>query len=1089
MTEERRLVTVIFADAVGSTGLGERLDPEDVRSLMSRYFAIARDVVEIREGTVEKFIGDAVMAVFGLPRAHGDDAARALDAAIELRDRVRADPQLGERLPIRIGVNTGEVVAGPAGPGDGNGRDRAGDTLITGDAVNVAARLEQGAEAWTIVCGERTVRAAGDQFVFGQLDPVDARGHTAAVGAAVLEGRAPASARVAAHTRIVGRDDDLDQLDLVARRAFRESRPYLVSILAPAGTGKSRLLEEFLDRLKVQFPDTDVATAQCLPYGQRLTYWPMRALLLDLLDLPTDTGPARIREATLAWLIRLDDQEAGADAELLSATVGAGAEDATDRTAVFNAWRRAIELAALRHPLVLVVEDLHWSSDSLLDLIETVLTPRADAPLLMVALSRPELLDRRPSWGGGRGNRVTLALEPLDEAALSTLVGDLLENPAPEIVRTVVARSDGNPFFAGELVRSIVERSGDLSDPAAVERAMAALPDTVQATVLARLDDLPFAERRVLQVGSVFGRTFRAAGLEALEPDRREELVHVLESLGWRDLVRPEGPDGLAFRHILIREVAYGTLPRAERARLHSAAGAWLESIAGDNAEALAELIGYHYREAVVLGRAAGAQLDPDLRPRAVQWLLRARESAIAAAAQLEGARHVQAAIDLAEPDELPELYELLGDTLLGGPEPLEAYRTALDLARERGRPADVELRILSAQLLLLTRWQGSVGTEPLRDVPALVDQGHALLPDVADDRIRALFLIGEAFQGWATVRTHDGAPVRVDRQVEAAREALEVARRLDDVPLQSAALDATSTFDLINDDYRRSLAIARERLELGSRLDFIERLDARTMIAWHETILGDLADSVEFATETLAALSPGQAPTFGLSSNGWLITCLHVLGRWDEAIAAATRMSRIWDDLGRPPAGYAIHGFLSALDIGRARRDETLEEQYRGAVDHILAEFTAGDRIGRLKTWVRLDLDAIVEEIIGRFHETAGRIDHLDRAIAACSDRRHRVDPALLQRLLAYVDPRGIRLIGAQARRALGLATVDPDELRAALDLFETMAAIPYAARTQIELGELIGDPPLIATGIARLEAVGDLDQLARVADRRLAR
>ena len=205
------------------------------------------------------------------------------------------------------------------------------------------------------------------------LDPVDARGHTAAVGAAILEGRAPASARVAAHTRIVGRDDDLDQLDLVARRAFRESRPYLVSILAPAGTGKSRLLEEFLARLTAPLPDADVATAQCLPYGQRLTYWPMRALLLDLLDLPDDAGPAPIREATRAWLRTSTIPRPRPMPSCCRSTVGAGAEDATDRTAVFNAWRRAIELAALRHPLVLVVEDLHWSSDSLLDLVETIL--------------------------------------------------------------------------------------------------------------------------------------------------------------------------------------------------------------------------------------------------------------------------------------------------------------------------------------------------------------------------------------------------------------------------------------------------------------------------------------------------------------------------------------------------------------------------------------------------------------------------------------------------------------------------------------------------------------------------------------------
>ncbi len=276
MAEERRLVTVLFADVVGSTALGEALDPEDVRALLGRLFAIATDAVERHGGHVEKFIGDAIVAVFGTPIAHDDDAARALSAALELRDRVRADPNLVDRVPIRLGVNGGEVIAS---------RDKDAAVLVTGDPINTAARLEQAAEPWSILVGERTVRAVVDRFQFGPPIEIEAKGKAAPIAARLLIGVSTGLKRPAA-TRIVGRDADLDQLQLVARRTFDERRPYLVSIVAPAGVGKSRLLEEFLDRLE---PAVRVAIAQCLPYGQRLTYWPMRSILLSIVGLGDDS--------------------------------------------------------------------------------------------------------------------------------------------------------------------------------------------------------------------------------------------------------------------------------------------------------------------------------------------------------------------------------------------------------------------------------------------------------------------------------------------------------------------------------------------------------------------------------------------------------------------------------------------------------------------------------------------------------------------------------------------------------------------------------------------------------------------------------
>ena len=476
MADERRIVTVLFADVTGATALGDALDPEDVRALLTRYYNIAREVVSAHGGTLEKFIGDAVMAVFGLPQAHGDDAQRAMSAAIEIRDRVRADPKLGPRLPVQIGVNTGEVVAT---------RDSAAsDFLITGDAVNVAARLQQIAEPWTILCGERTVRAARDRFTLGRPTEIDVKGKRLPIQALPLLGRA-AAAELSSFP-LIGRDDDLAQIELVARRAFTDRRPSLVSLIAPAGTGKTRLVEEFLHRLPALAPDATVAIAQCLPYGQRVTYGPLRALLLRLVGLTNEVTPETVREGIRAWLQSrgVDSPERAAD--LLAATIGAGEAEVIDRAALFAAWRTAIEVAARRSPLVVVFEDLHWSSDSLLDLVEFIVQPRGDAAVLMIALTRPELLDRRPAWGGGRRNYVAMSLEPLSDDSVAQLVRHMVGPVAPQIVQRVVARAEGNPFFAGEIVQAIRERVGSLRDGDAVEHALATLPDTIQATILAR---------------------------------------------------------------------------------------------------------------------------------------------------------------------------------------------------------------------------------------------------------------------------------------------------------------------------------------------------------------------------------------------------------------------------------------------------------------------------------------------------------------------------------------------------------------------------------------------------------------------------
>jgi class 3 adenylate cyclase len=1073
MTEERRLVTVLFADMAGPTVLGEARDPEDVRALQTRYYDIAREVVRAHGGTLEKFIGDAVMAVFGLPQAHGDDAQRAMSAALEIRDRVRADPRLARQQTVRVGVNTGEVVA--------TRDDAAGDFLITGDAVNVAARLQQTAEPWAILCGERTARAARDRFALGRAIEIEVKGKRLPVQALPLLGRAVEAPL--SRFPLVGRDDDLAQLELVARRAFTDRRPFLVSLIAPAGTGKTRLVEEFLHRLPALAPGTTVALAQCLPYGQRVTYWPLRALLIRLVGLREEAPTEAVREEIRAWLAERGVESPERTADLLAATIGAGEPEVIDRAALFAAWRTAIEVAARRSPLVLVFEDLHWSSDSLLDLVEFIVQPRGDAAVLMIALTRPELLDRRPAWGGGRRNYVAMSLEPLDHDAVAQLVRHMGGSDTTQIVERVVARAEGNPFFAGEIVQSIRERVPSLHDVGAVERALATLPDTIQATILARLDLLEPAERRVLQLGAVFGRAFRADGIAALGPDLAAETDSLLDRLVRKDLVRPAAGDSFAFRHILIREVAYQTLLRAERADLHAAAAGRLEARASGREDALAELIAYHFREAAILTSAtrAGEPEAVRVRRRAVGWLTRAADVAAAGAATAEAARHLRAAIELAATDELPELEERLGD-VSGGDAGAEAYQRALRLCRELGRPADQELRVLGRLLTRYMRFQGTVGNRPsAEDIQRLRADGRALLATARDEEAIAGFLIADGFYPFWR-----GALATAEDIAEAEASTgrgLAIADRLGDPGLRSAALDALTCCAQARGAWAQSRQFAQQRLAFEDRLDLHERLDAHTMVAWASALLGDLEQVDRATAAALALFQSGQVHWWGLHSAAWRTYALTLLGRWDEALAVAEHARKIWAEGGLIPAAYCVHGFIAALDVGRARHESPLVDRYRGVLDEILKHFAADSLFGRLRPYARGDVEALEVDVVRGFATIPRARQHLvERTLSLCADFGRAVAPEALRPIAESAAADGLRLLEAQARRALGIAARDPAELTRALALFEETRARPYAARVRCERALLTGDEPGLEAGLHALETLGDLDQLARM-------
>jgi class 3 adenylate cyclase/tetratricopeptide (TPR) repeat protein len=1067
-TEERRIVTVLFADMAGSTALGEELDPEEMRRILARYYRIARDIVAQHGGTVEKFIGDAVMAVFGLPTAHGDDPDRAVAAAIAMRQHIRDDALLSGRIAIRFGVSTGEVVAS---------RDQsAGDFLITGDATNVAARLQQAAEPWSILASDRTVRAAKN-FEFGDQIDVEARGKSAPVAAHIVVGPRKAKAQRRDRLPLIGRENDLAQLQLVARRAVNEKRPSMVSVIAPAGVGKTRLVEEFLNWLPSLAPEAVVATAQCLPYGQQLTYWPMRQVLFALTGTSEDTPPGQVRDAIFIWLKRIGVQDPDRDARLLAATIGEAGTEGVDKDLLFAAWRSALEATARHNPLVIVFEDLHWSSDSLLDLAEFVMQPRGDAAVLMIVLARPELLDRRPNWGGGRLNHLAIALEPLGSNAIAGLVRHLLETDAPDVINLVAARSEGNPFYAGELVRSYLEHGS-------LER----LPDTVQGTVLARLDLLPPGERRVLQLGSVFGRAFRASGVGALEPGLDQHVLELCENLADRDLIRAAEGDHFAFRHILIQEVAYGTLPRSERARLHAEAARWVETTTPGREVALSEILAFHYRAAAVLYTA----LEPDsenaarTRKQAAKWLLKAADVAVAAAATPEAVRHIRASFDFVEPDLLPRLHERIGD-LTAGDSGLEEYRLALEEYQECGSPVDDQLRALAGMLMVATRWAGSVGDRPSEEwMGDLRTRGRALLKQANDRYSIARFLAADAFFPFWTQGIREPTAAELAQAEKSVTRAMEIATELDDAELMSVVLDAEGGLSTAVNDWPRARETAEKRIAFEAKLSLYERLDAHSMMAWMSYFMADLETSERDSAQMMARLLPGQAPYPSLHLFAWRVLTLYTLGRWDEAATVFWRAVEAWHDAGSHSAGYALRGFAAGLAIGRARNDSRLVGAAITAMEAILAGFQLGTHPqhhhAALLDYLRGESGLRPDDpyMVGQYPW-----EMADLRIALACDRRDDVSREILEGGLAKAVRIRVPLVEAQIRRARGLAYRDAGEFTAALAIWEGAGALPYIGRARAERGLINGDAAETEAGLAMLKKLGDLNYVDKFAAR----
>ena len=853
--ETRKTVTVLFADMSGSTALGERLDPEALRVVIERYFEAMKAEVERHGGLVEKFIGDAVMAVFGIPKAHEDDALRAIRAAMGLHQvldglNIGLERDHGAAIRVRVGINTGEVVTG-----DGAERQR----LVTGDTVNVAARFEQAAPPGEVLIGRETYRLVRDAVEVETLAPLELKGKSEPIPAfrivRLVEGAAPIARR--SDTAFVGRDRERELLADALARVRGDRSCHLFTLLGTAGVGKSRLVAEVLGTESAEGKDVQVHSGRCLPYGDGITFWPVLEIVKSAAGI-TETDDIDTLRSKLRTTLEGEEDATAIEATLaalLGLAPGGGALEET-----YWAVRRFLESLARDRPLVVVLDDLHWSAPPLLDLIEHLGDWSRDVPILILCLARPEFLDERPGWGGGKMNATTILLEPFDERDSSTLVENLLETAdlPSELTERIVRAAEGNPLFVEELLAMLVD-DGSLVREDGRWRQTASLceltlPSSIQALLAARLDQLEPPELRVIEGGAVVGQVFYRSALAELAPESlAPDVGTYLKSLMRKDLVRPEGggfpgDETYRFRHILIRDAAYRSMPKRTRAEMHERFADWLERTAGERLHEFEEIVGHHleqayrYRtelgeEAVVLANRAHRHLR-DAGSRAsdrgdVQAAIRLLDSAV-----MIGAPAERAEAQL----ELSRAHDLAGD--------LRAAMAALEEARSLA--VDGSSVGLRAELRTI-RLNSSLD-------PSIESFGRSAA------RIRTIIteleplddVLGLA-EAWEALGMAEWGPGRFDDAAQAFRTAISYARQTQDpraarsasfahcaamttgsVQVAEARAEARQTYDALGSgplSEAFTTTIEADFASMEGKLEEARRLNARSM-----TIGEDLA-------------------------------------------------------------------------------------------------------------------------------------------------------------------------------------------------------------------------------------------------------
>jgi class 3 adenylate cyclase/tetratricopeptide (TPR) repeat protein len=980
--EVRKTVTVLFCDVTGSTALGERIDPESLRHVMARYFETAKTIVERHGGTVEKFIGDAVMAVFGVPAVHEDDALRAVRAAEELRGGLAGlndelERSYGTRLELRMGVNTGEVVTGTE------------ERLATGDAVNVAARLEQAAQPGEVLLGEETYALVRDGIEAEAAPPLEAKGKAQSLTAYRLvsvQAEAPARRHGA---RMIGRERQRRVLEGTFANVVSERTCHLFTILGAAGVGKSRLVEEFLADLD----GTTVVRGRSLSYGEGVGYWPVTEVVIQLVPDGGVTGP-------------------------LASIMG---EDSAVSSPEEIAWafRKLLESRAAEQPLIVLFDDVHWGEPSFLDLVEHVADLSRGAPILLLCMARPELLDGRPAWGGGKLNASNVLLEPLAPNETGELIAALADEIPEGLRGRILEAAGGNPLFVEEMVAMAAEGDADVT-----------VPPTIQALLAARLDQLDPGERGVLERGSVEGQVFHRGAVLALAPEERQ-VDGRLVTLVRKDLVRPEtavfpDDDAYRFRHLLIRDTAYEALPKATRAELHERFATWLEEHGLDLVE-LDEIVGYHLEQAYRYRVELGPIDDRALRiaARAAERMARSAERARDRGDYVATDALYQRAIELMPTESgawrhaQTERAVVLGE--LGQFEAAAALREA---ARTSALQADDEALLARLVLAGVESRIQSDPTATMREALEGIEEAHAELERLGDEygaiwalRLRGCFYawLGNSRKAcaiWADALPRAErisprltnelmiwllweawwGPDRAEEGIRRCDEYLERASRLGAKRLEAVALNLRAALKA----YRGELDEARDDIRTGRGI--LQELGDPMWWAGASMVEADLEFTADDPQAAYDRLSEGHAGFAGLAATGYLATVVGLraqaalqLGREDEALELADETERLSQPDDFEPLGRLrlVRALIHARRGEVERADELMREAvaYIAPTDYLVLVLELGF------------VEADIGRLLGRPDaERAG----LERALAAAETKGNVVAAARARERLA---------------------------------------------------------------------------------------
>jgi class 3 adenylate cyclase/tetratricopeptide (TPR) repeat protein len=1096
VTEERKVVTALFCDLVGFTEISESADPEDVDEMLAAYFEMARPVIEAFGGTVEKFIGDAVVGAFGVPAAHEDDPERAVRAGLRICEEAERLEAVGGRpLRLRVGIDTGEAfvrlqISATSGEG-----------FLTGDSINTASRIQSIAPEMGVAVGLATFEATSLVFEYEELAPARLKGKSEPVRmfhAKAPRGRLGTDLTRTLDTPFIGREIELALLKDIFDETRAASSPQLVTVVGEPGLGKSRIVAELAAHLDA---DADLITwrqGRCLPYGERITFWALGEIVKAHAGILESDTPA-VATTKLDGVLP-EGEERPWFRERLLPLVGIESTSSADREELFTAWRRFLERVAQQNPAVLVFEDLHWADDAMLAFLEYLADRAKAVPLLVIGTARPEMFERRPNYGSSLLNHTSISLAPLSSDETARLVSALLETTVipVDLQRPILDRAGGNPLYAEEFVRLLRDRALVVRKGSSWELRKGAevpFPESVQALIAARLDALPSETKSMLADAAVIGKVFWAGAVATMGKRELRQVSNTLHELSRKDLVRPakrssiEGEAEYSFWHVLARDVAYGQLPRASRASRHVAAAQWIESKASGRLEDLADILVYHYATALGLARAAGqTERVTELEATTLRFSSLAGERALGldTEAALSNLERALALAPQGHPDRPGALVRFGNAALHAGrfTEASEALEEAIPALRAIGNlpAAGGAMGTLGTVLRLLgdpRQWtlpaEALALLEPLGPSPALVtalinvawaDAFQGRSEEAIGYADQALALAAElglprpanvlGYRGWVRVSLAD-----TEGGLEDFREAIELATR---------AGQGREVAILHNNLALQLLGFEGPAASLGEIRTGIAYAKARGLTEMHEALqcnmLGLLTATGEFdeALALIAELAPA------LEASGDVFDLSAVRASQAEVLAARGRADEALDWLDWLETNARESG--STIDVGSlgcAAAARAAIEQPESALA-LLAELESfpGARAEAsyfvsLPMMVRTALGAGDAELAGRlvtgFERPCPYAEHaLVASNAALAEARGNrqgaveayADAADRWERFAVVPERAFALLG-QGRCLIGLSR--PSEARPVLqharEIFERLQAAPALAET----------------------------------------